>query len=102
MSAPTHPAPTHPEPARPEPAREVTAAFPIRLIALDIDGTIVDDDLVLGPRTLAAVAAAREQGVAVSLVTGRMTTSASVSGRGMSARSSTEKASPWNSLIPRM
>lgn len=76
MSAPTHPAPTHPEPARPEPAREVTAAFPIRLIALDIDGTIVDDDLVLGPRTLAAVAAAREQGVAVSLVTGRMTTSA--------------------------
>ena len=63
-------------PAGSGPARDVPAAFPIRLVALDIDGTIVGDDLVLGPRTLAAVAAARERGVAVSLVTGRMTTSA--------------------------
>ena len=39
------------------------AAFPIRLIALDIDGTLVGDDLVLGPRTIAAVRAARERGV---------------------------------------
>jgi hypothetical protein len=51
-------------------------AFPIRLIALDIDGTIVGDDLVIGPRTKAAVRTAVERGVAVSLVTGRMVSSA--------------------------
>ena len=28
--------------------------FPIRLLALDIDGTLVGDDLVIGPRTRAA------------------------------------------------
>ena len=57
-------------PSRAEPA------FPIRLIALDIDGTLVSDDLVIGPRTRAAVRAAAAQGVAVSLVTGRMVSSA--------------------------
>ena len=51
-------------------------AFPIGLIALDLDGTLIDDDLALRPRTIAAIAAARAQGVAVSIVTGRMTTSA--------------------------
>jgi Cof subfamily protein (haloacid dehalogenase superfamily) len=61
--------PTRPN-ARPAPA------FPIGLIALDLDGTLIGDDLVLGARTLAAIGAAREQGVAVSIVTGRMTTSA--------------------------
>ena len=53
-----------------------TPAFPIGLIALDLDGTLIDDDLALGPRTKAAIRAARERGVAVSIVTGRMTTSA--------------------------
>jgi Cof subfamily protein (haloacid dehalogenase superfamily) len=57
-------------PARPTPA------FPIGLIALDLDGTLIGDDLVLGPRTLAAIGAARARGIAVSIVTGRMTTSA--------------------------
>ena len=52
------------------------AAFPIGLIALDLDGTLIDDDLVLRPRTVAAIAAARGRGIAVSIVTGRMTTSA--------------------------
>lgn len=56
-------------------------ALPIGLIALDIDGTLIGEDLVLGPRTRAAVAAARARGVAVSLVTGRMTTSAIVFAR---------------------
>jgi len=56
--------------ARPEPA------FPIGLIALDLDGTLIGDDLVLGERTIAAIRAARERGIAVSIVTGRMTTSA--------------------------
>ncbi len=51
-------------------------ALPIRLIALDIDGTLVGDDLVIGARTLAAVAEATRRGIAVSLVTGRMATSA--------------------------
>jgi Cof subfamily protein (haloacid dehalogenase superfamily) len=50
--------------------------LPIGLVALDIDGTLVGDDLVIGPRTLAAVRAAMDRGVHVSLVTGRMTTSA--------------------------
>jgi Cof subfamily protein (haloacid dehalogenase superfamily) len=50
--------------------------FPIRLVALDIDGTLVGDDLVIGPRTRAAVGAAVARGVAVSLVTGRMVSSA--------------------------
>jgi hypothetical protein len=50
--------------------------LPIRLIALDIDGTLVGDDLIIGPRTLAAVAEATRRDIAVSLVTGRMATSA--------------------------
>ena len=32
--------------------------LPIRLIALDIDGTLVGDDLLIGPGTRAAVRAA--------------------------------------------
>jgi Cof subfamily protein (haloacid dehalogenase superfamily) len=66
------PAPTAPEvtPPRPE------AAFPIRLVALDLDGTLVGEDLELGERTTAAIRAAIGRGVAVSIVTGRMTTSA--------------------------
>lgn len=51
-------------------------AFPIGLIALDLDGTLIGDELVLGPRTIAAIGAARARGTAVSIVTGRMTTSA--------------------------
>jgi Cof subfamily protein (haloacid dehalogenase superfamily) len=50
--------------------------LPIRLIALDIDGTLVGDDLVIGERTRSAVAEAIRRGIAVSLVTGRMATSA--------------------------
>ena len=52
------------------------AAFPIRLIALDIDGTIIGDDHEVAERTTAAVARAMELDVAVSLVTGRMVSSA--------------------------
>ncbi|MGA3058521.1 MAG: Cof-type HAD-IIB family hydrolase [Candidatus Limnocylindrales bacterium] len=54
----------------------VKPALPIRLIALDIDGTLVGDDLVIGERTLAAVGEASRRGIAISLVTGRMATSA--------------------------
>ncbi len=55
---------------RPEPR------LPIRLLALDIDGTLVGDDLVLRDRTAAAIAAAIRRGVSVSLATGRMASSA--------------------------
>jgi Cof subfamily protein (haloacid dehalogenase superfamily) len=57
-------------PATPAPA------FPIRLIALDIDGTIIGDDHVVTARTIEAVRRAMERDVAVSLVTGRMVSSA--------------------------
>lgn len=54
----------------------VEPRLPIRMIALDIDGTLVGDDLVIGERTLAAIGEATRRGIAVSLVTGRMATSA--------------------------
>ena len=54
----------------------VEPALPIRLIALDIDGTLVGDDLVIGARTLNTIGEARRRGIAVSLVTGRMAASA--------------------------
>ncbi len=54
----------------------VEPAFPVRLIALDIDGTLVGEDLVIGPHTRETVRAAAARGIAVSLVTGRMVSSA--------------------------
>ena len=56
--------------------RSVAPDLPIRMIALDIDGTLVDDDLALGDRTRDAVRAALDRGVHVSIATGRMTLSA--------------------------
>ncbi len=56
--------------------RSVEPVFPIRMIALDIDGTLVGDDLALGERTRAAITRAVHRGLRVSLVTGRMTSSA--------------------------
>jgi Cof subfamily protein (haloacid dehalogenase superfamily) len=50
--------------------------LPIRLIALDIDGTLIGDDLTIGERTRTAIRKASERDVAVSLVTGRMVSSA--------------------------
>jgi Cof subfamily protein (haloacid dehalogenase superfamily) len=50
--------------------------LPIRLIALDIDGTIIGDDHDVGERIRDAVRTAMERDVAVSLVTGRMVSSA--------------------------
>jgi Cof subfamily protein (haloacid dehalogenase superfamily) len=52
------------------------AIVPIRLVALDIDGTLVGDDLIIGPDSRAAIRAARGRGVIVSIVTGRMVSSA--------------------------
>lgn len=44
---------------------------PVRLLALDIDGTLLRSDKTISPRTLLALRAAREQGVRLVLVTGR-------------------------------
>ncbi|MEU0964336.1 HAD-IIB family hydrolase [Streptomyces sp. NPDC005917] len=50
-----------------------TSAFatPPRLIATDLDGTLLRDDKSVSPRTVAALAAAEEAGIAVFFVTGR-------------------------------
>jgi Cof subfamily protein (haloacid dehalogenase superfamily) len=48
----------------------------IRLVALDLDGTLVGADLTIRPRVRDALARARERGVAVTIVTGRMLTAA--------------------------
>jgi len=45
---------------------------PIRLVALDLDGTLVGEDLVLRPRVSDAVRRARAAGVQITIVTGRM------------------------------
>ena len=45
---------------------------PIRLVALDLDGTLVGKDLVIRPRVRDAIARARARGVMVTIVTGRM------------------------------
>ncbi len=44
----------------------------IRLIAIDLDGTLIGEDLVISPPNRAAIAAAQAQGVRVTLATGRM------------------------------
>ncbi len=59
-----------PRPTTPQPI------LPIELIALDIDGTLIGDDLVIGTDTRAAVRAALARGVPISIVTGRMVSSA--------------------------
>jgi len=54
----------------------VEAVRPIGLVVLDIDGTLVGDDLVLRERTKAAVAATLSRGIHVAIATGRMASSA--------------------------
>ncbi len=43
----------------------------IKLIAMDVDGTLFGDDLIVSPRNLAAIQAARARGVHVTIATGR-------------------------------
>lgn len=45
--------------------------MPIRLLALDIDGTLVNSSHVITPATLAALHEVRDSGVRIALVTGR-------------------------------
>ena len=46
-------------------------AAPIRLLAIDIDGTLLNPQFQISPADLAALQRAREQGVEIILVTGR-------------------------------
>ena len=48
----------------------------IKLLALDLDGTIFGDDLVISERTRQAILRAQQQGVLVTIATGRMFVSA--------------------------
>jgi len=54
------------------------AAFPVRMLALDIDGTLIGPDMELSPRLVAALGEAVARGIKVSLATGRMPSSAVV------------------------
>ncbi|MFF8931175.1 Cof-type HAD-IIB family hydrolase [Streptomyces longwoodensis] len=47
------------------------SAVPPRLIATDLDGTLLRDDKTVSPRTVAALAAAEQSGIDVFFVTGR-------------------------------
>ncbi|MBO8129376.1 MAG: HAD family phosphatase [Peptococcaceae bacterium] len=50
--------------------------MPYRLIAIDLDDTLLGKDLVIAPRNLQAIRHAKEKGVIVTLATGRMHRSA--------------------------
>ena len=43
----------------------------IKVIALDLDGTLLNSEKKISPRNLAAIRAAQEKGVKVVLTTGR-------------------------------
>ncbi len=51
--------------------RPMPSHVPIRLVALDLDQTLIGRSLTLSPRVKVAVAAAMARGVAVTIVTGR-------------------------------
>ncbi|MFD7991732.1 Cof-type HAD-IIB family hydrolase [Streptomyces mexicanus] len=53
------------------PEQAAVPAVPPRLIATDLDGTLLRDDKSVSPRTVAALAAAEEAGIEVFFVTGR-------------------------------
>jgi len=44
----------------------------VKLLALDLDGTIFGDDLIISGRTRSAIKGAQAQGVLVTIATGRM------------------------------
>lgn len=54
---------------------------PIRLVALDLDGTLLRSDKTISARTLQTIQTAREQGVIVAIATGRMYSTARAYGK---------------------
>lgn len=61
-----------------QPAARPAPTFPVRMIALDIDGTLVGGDFRISDRTRSAIRAATARGVRVSLASGRMASSGAV------------------------
>lgn len=59
---------THILPEESQPARQCD----VRLLALDLDGTLIGDDLVISSAVNKAITAAQNLGVTVTLATGRM------------------------------
>ncbi|MFC8924354.1 Cof-type HAD-IIB family hydrolase [Streptomyces albidoflavus] len=55
----------------PLPRTPAAPSVPIRLIATDLDGTLLRDDKTISPRTRAALGAAERAGIGVLFVTGR-------------------------------
>lgn len=51
--------------------KSVVVSLPIRLIAIDIDGTLLNPQFQISPADLAALQRAKSQGVEIILVTGR-------------------------------
>ncbi len=60
------------------PATRPAAVFPVRMIALDLDGTVIGHDFRVSDRTATAIREAMARGVRVSIATGRMASSAAV------------------------
>ncbi|MGP3980685.1 Cof-type HAD-IIB family hydrolase [Streptomyces sp. KR80] len=60
-----------PEPQTPESDRSASLPRRVRLIATDLDGTLLRDDKSVSERTVAALAAAEQAGIEVFFVTGR-------------------------------
>lgn len=50
----------------------IAPSVPIKMIALDLDGTVIGDNLIVSDRVLTAVETAQARGIAVTIVTGRM------------------------------
>src|SRR5436190_16061018 len=55
--------------------------MPYRLLALDLDGTLLRADHSIDPRDVAAIAALRASGVAITIVTGRLHSGATEAAR---------------------
>ncbi len=53
----------------------------IKLIAMDLDGTLLNSDKLISARNLAAIEAAKKRGVGVTIATGRMYRAAAFFGR---------------------
>jgi hypothetical protein len=68
------------KPATPASGTTMPTAYPefpaekpdIRLLAIDLDDTLLTDDMIITPRAKRAIQSARQQGVVVTIATGRM------------------------------